>query len=426
MHVKTPMRVALRRRPWLAAFAATMAFVLHARDGAATQQCKPASVVSGVDLNPDGDGTLDWAASGKGFAIIKATQGTSYTDGDFAANWAALKAAQVVRGAYHFFDATVSGVDQANFFLQVVGTIEPGDLPPTLDIECPVPGQSNCLGNGHSGAAPAAQITQGMNDFLTTVKNATGRTPIVYSYGSWFADNGVDTTGLENYPLWIADYSGGSCFQVPAPWAAATFWQYDSSGTVSGVNVDDDYFLGTAAQLSTFTSNGTLPFDGGAGDGGMDYGMCVVTSGAMGICIDTARCASEGGTSSPGFCPGPTNIQCCTGIPAHDGGAADGSVGNDAPGADGGHADGGAPDSGTSDSGAHDGAVLPGSDGGVVVMEDAARGGAGDNGGPDSGTSGSSGGCAFTPARQTSPLVIVGLIGPLALGWLIRRRRTRP
>jgi lysozyme len=92
----------------------------------------------GVDLNPAGDGTLGWASSGKGFAILKATQGTSYTDSDFAENWAALKSAGVVRGAYHFFDATVSGVDQANYFLQVVGTIEPGDLPPTLDIECPV------------------------------------------------------------------------------------------------------------------------------------------------------------------------------------------------------------------------------------------------------------------------------------------------
>ncbi len=245
-----------------------LSLALVARDAGAVQQCQSATVVSGVDLNPDGDGTLPWASSGKGFAILKATQGDYYTDADFAANWAALKAAHVVRGAYHFFDATVSGVTQANYFLQVMGALEAGDLPPTLDIECPVSGQSDCLGNGSSGAAPAAQITQAMNDFLTTVKNATGLTPIVYSYGSWFSDNGVDTTGLENYPLWIADYSGSSCFDVPAPWTAATIWQYDSSGTVGGVNVDDDYFLGSASQLATFTAGGSLPIDGGAGDRG--------------------------------------------------------------------------------------------------------------------------------------------------------------
>src|ERR1019366_10721640 len=147
---------------WVASGAA-LAIASYAVDGGAVQRCKPASVVDGVDLNPAGDGTLGWAGSGKGFAIIKATQGTSYTDAEFAANWAALKSAGVVWGAYHFFDATVSGVDQANFFLKVVGTIEPGDLPPTLDIECPVEGQSDCLGNGNSGAAPASPITQAMN-----------------------------------------------------------------------------------------------------------------------------------------------------------------------------------------------------------------------------------------------------------------------
>jgi GH25 family lysozyme M1 (1,4-beta-N-acetylmuramidase) len=271
-----------------------------------------------VDLNPDGDGALDWATSGTSFAIIKATQGTGYTDGDFATNWAALKAAHVVRGAYHFFDATVSGVDQANYFLQVVGTIEAGDLPPTLDIECPVPGESDCLGNGNSGEASSAQITQAMNDFLTTVKSATGLTPIVYSYGSWFSDNGVDTTGLDAYPLWLADYSGTTCFNVPSPWTVATFWQYDDSGSVSGINVDDDYFLGSMAQLSAFTSKGSLPIDGGtsSSEAGSAYGMCTEsTTGAMGVCIDTSSCTSEGGKATPDFCPGPANIQCCTGLP---------------------------------------------------------------------------------------------------------------
>ncbi len=41
---------------------------------------------------------------------------------------------------------------------------------------------------------------------------------------------------------------------VPAPWAAATLWQYDWNGTVAGVSpVDLDRFLGTAADLAAFT-----------------------------------------------------------------------------------------------------------------------------------------------------------------------------
>jgi lysozyme len=375
-----------------------LATALHARDAGAVQQCKPASVVSGVDLNPDGDGTLAWASSGKGFAILKATQGDYYTDADFAANWAALKSANVVRGAYHFFDATVSGVTQANYFLKVVGTIEPGDMPPTLDIECPVSGEADCLGNGSSGAAPAAQITQAMNDFLTTVKTATGLTPIVYSYGSWFADNGVDTTGLESYPLWLADYSGTSCFNVPTPWTAATIWQYDSSGSVGGVNVDDDYFLGSASQLATFTANGSLPIDGGAGDSGTDYGTCTVTTtGAMGVCIDTTECASEGGTSTPDFCPGPSNIECCTGIKVKDAGAGDASLG--------GKADGGGADAGGIEAGVDAGA---GSDGGA---------------GNDDQPAGGKSGCACSLERGPSPGAGLLVSSMLALVFAARRAR---
>jgi lysozyme len=393
----------------LLALGVALATALCARDAGAGQQCQPATVVDGVDLNPDGDGTLPWAGSGKRFAVIKATQGDYYTDADFAANWAALKSAHVVRGAYHFFDATVSGVTQANYFLGVVGTIEPGDLPPTLDIECPVAGQADCLGNGNSGAAPAAQITQAMNDFLTTVKAATGLTPIVYSYGSWFADNGVDTTGLENYPLWIADYSGTSCFNVPTPWTVATIWQYDSSGTVGGINVDDDYFLGSPAQLATFTQNGSLPIDGGAGDSGTSYGTCTVTAtGEMGDCIDTTECASEGGTSTPGFCPGPANIECCTGIKVKDAGAGDsGSGGKHDGGSDG--------DAGSSDSGG----VMPGVDGGT-----------GSDGGvgigdqmPGMGDGGSNGGCACSLER--GPSASAGLLASWMLAMMFGVRRAR-
>jgi hypothetical protein len=68
--------------------------------------------------------------------------------------------------------------------------------------------------------------------------------------------------------------------------------------------------------------------DGGAIDGGSDAGMdassetdagptpdCAV-SGVPGYCIDTAACAEMTGyQSTPGYCPGPIEIQCCTPIP---------------------------------------------------------------------------------------------------------------
>src|SRR6185295_5893661 len=135
-----------------------------------TQQCPSATVVEGVDVY-QGDGTINWMtvqSSGRDFAFSKASQGDYNTQSNFAANWAALKSLGMLRGAYHYFDATVDGVGQANWFLMQVdaaGGMEPGDLPPVLDLECPTsPTMASagnmCLGNGKNGWAPTATIIQ--------------------------------------------------------------------------------------------------------------------------------------------------------------------------------------------------------------------------------------------------------------------------
>jgi hypothetical protein len=41
---------------------------------------------------------------------------------------------------------------------------------------------------------------------------------------------------------------------------------------------------------------------------------CIVSStGEEGTCIDSVTCASMGGTSTAGYCPGPDSEECCTG-----------------------------------------------------------------------------------------------------------------
>lgn len=45
-------------------------------------------------------------------------------------------------------------------------------------------------------------------------------------------------------------------------------------------------------------------------------GCFVTTVGVFGTCIDTSACASLGDhVSTPGYCPGPANIECCTQAP---------------------------------------------------------------------------------------------------------------
>lgn len=257
------LRAALRAALVLGAVSVV---ALHSPRARAGQDCTTGPFMAGIDVS-GGQGAITWssvAGAGVKFAYMKASQGTYDHDSGFNANWSGSKAAGVIRGAYHFLDPTESGVTQANYFLSIMGTLEPGDLPPMLDAECPTSNNAtdDCLGTGASGAASGAAITQVMNDWLTTVKAATGRTPVIYSYGSWFTDVNVVTTGMQAYPLWIADYSGTTCFNIPSPWTSAAMWQYGDTGTVAGISgqVDTDHFLGTAAQLAAFTSAG----DGGA------------------------------------------------------------------------------------------------------------------------------------------------------------------
>jgi lysozyme len=253
---------------------------------ASTQQCI-GMVVEGVDVY-QGDNPIVWStvqSSGRGFAFTKASQGISVTESNFASNWSQLKSVGMLRGAYHYFDARYSGVDQANWFLKqlnAAGGLAPGDLPPALDIECPTsPTQSSsgnyCLNGptGPNGWAPTATIIQEAWDWLDTVEAATGMRPVIYSYLSWFGTFGFTDPKLATYPLWLADPPKAGmpgCFTVPTPWTQATFWQYSSSMHVPGIGTatqpaDEDRFLGTTAQLNAFVAGDVVGLDGGGADG---------------------------------------------------------------------------------------------------------------------------------------------------------------
>ena len=221
------------------------------RTSQALDECAP-STVEGIDVF-DGQGAIDWpavAGDGIAFAMIKATQGTYDTQSTFAYNWPHARAAGVDRGAYHFFDPTEDGVAQAHYFLSALGAPAAGDLPVMLDVECP-DGDANCLDPGKSGQAAASDIRARIDGFLVTVEQATHKTPIVYTFASYFSQNGIDTTGLDAYPLFIAYPTTSACFEVPSPWSQAVMWQYSWAGSVSGISgaVDRDRFIGTAAGL---------------------------------------------------------------------------------------------------------------------------------------------------------------------------------
>ncbi len=269
---------------------------------ASTTVC-PATTVEGLDVS-SAQGTVDWTAvqaSGRVFAIIKATQGNYYTNDAWQGQWDGAGAAGLMRSAYHFYDPTVDGTAQAQYFLQVVGPLSPGDLPPMLDIECPTSSdesqtQTDCEYSGDSGWATASTLNSGIQSFLTYVQQQTGLTPLIYSYNSWFDDAGEDSSTLTGYPLVISWPTTTNCYEVGIGnvFTTAAFWQWSVTGSCPGVSgqVDLDRFNGTLAQLQQLAYTGT----GGGGSGGSGGGATTGAGGSGGA----AGTGGGGATTSTG------------------------------------------------------------------------------------------------------------------------------
>jgi lysozyme len=162
-----------------------------------------------------------------GFCFIKATQGTDYTDPQFNRNWKKSKQAGLVRGAYHYFNPTASGSQQARYFLQVV-RFSSGDMPPVLDLE-EIKGVS------------IAQLRREALLWLKVVEKATGTRPILYTNVAFYRKYlGRD---FDAYPLWVAHYYQPLQPSIRRGW---TFWQHSDAGRVNGIEgpVDFNVFNG--------------------------------------------------------------------------------------------------------------------------------------------------------------------------------------
>jgi lysozyme len=205
--------------------------------------CAAGSTVKGVDVSHF-DGTVDWAAArrdGIGFAIIKATEGTSFVDNHFAANWTNTRANGIIHGAYHFFRPKSDPVAQADFFVKVAGSPKSGDLPPVIDLEV-------------TDGLTAAQVAAGARTFLQRVQQVTGRVPMIYTSVRVFNSLLGGPAGFSPYSLWVANWNV-RCPNIPdPPWTRWTFWQSSATGTVAGFSdpVDVDSFNGTSADLMAF------------------------------------------------------------------------------------------------------------------------------------------------------------------------------
>src|SRR5437763_1109876 len=168
--------------------------------------------------------SINWtkvAAAGHEFAIVKATEGTSYANSFFRADYWGIRHAGMVRGSYHYarpgYPLAKNALAQATFYARRLGAADTArTLPPALDLE-------------ETGGLSQPALIAWAQNFLIDLRRLTGRTPMIYSY-PWFWTNAVgDPAAFARYPLWMASYRG------VAPEAGATLWQYTAGAKVSGI-----------------------------------------------------------------------------------------------------------------------------------------------------------------------------------------------
>ena len=187
------------------------------------------------------------------FVIIKATEGTGYTNPSWLGHAKQTVSAGKKLGLYHFIRNDVSVQAQADYFLKAVGGYI-GKAILVLDFE------------NTSGSTIQNQAGVGLaKQWLDYVYSKTGVRPVLYTGVS--CENSLDWSGVvkANYALWIAQYNNYNVVNGYAPrdlygslrhWKSAAMFQYTSTGRLSGYagNLDFDVFYGSKADWDKYAA----------------------------------------------------------------------------------------------------------------------------------------------------------------------------
>jgi lysozyme len=198
-------------------------------------------------------GNVNWEAvraAGHDFAIIKATEGTSYSHTNwFRENWQELRRTGMTPGAYHFL-RTSDPARQARYFVATVGDFS--NALAVVDVE-----------TAANGSKPGIAHVR---DFAAMFKRLVPNHPLIVYTGRWYWHGTIgNPPGMDIGPLWHSEYdTGREVADGPeldnyGGWSKATIWQYTSTGRCPGVsgNCDLNIFYGTRAELRALT--GTRP-----------------------------------------------------------------------------------------------------------------------------------------------------------------------
>ena len=161
------------------------------------------------------------------FVIIKATEGSTYKDEYFAANWQNAKEAGLPAGAYHFFSFESSGKTQAANFINTVGPVG-GRLLPVVDVEF--------YGNFHVERPKKEDLIRELQDYLDALEEEYGIKPMIYT------DPEINKKYLKGtfdaYPKWLRSVYYPLSIQAGDDWY---IWQYTDRGELEGYSGHEKY-----------------------------------------------------------------------------------------------------------------------------------------------------------------------------------------
>ncbi len=182
--------------------------------------------IRGVDVSHY-QGDINWqelAAQDLNFAYIKATEGSSYRDDCFEKNWAEAAETDLTVGAYHFFSFSSPGKNQAENYIETVGSLS-GKLIPAVDVE-------------YYGMEPEdlQAVVAELSALLDALEDMYGVKPLIYTTYSAYFD--IIKGNFEEYPLWIRNVYFTPDLGLLGKWS---IWQYTDREILDGYQGEERY-----------------------------------------------------------------------------------------------------------------------------------------------------------------------------------------
>ncbi|GAA5199246.1 lysozyme [Rugosimonospora acidiphila] len=208
--------------------------------------------VGGIDLSSHDHQhfTVQWpteVAAGSQFVYIKATEGSTYLNPYFVADYSAARDAGRYVGAYVYARPDHGDpIGQADFFLRHAKFARDATtLVPFIDLEWPYAG----IRTDRCYNLDPTQMRDWIHAFIGRIEAGIGRKPMIYTNTYWWDPCTGNDPSFGAYPLDLAAYNTTRAPTLPAGWTALTLWQYAPGDPSKLDDHDRDVVKGGAAGL---------------------------------------------------------------------------------------------------------------------------------------------------------------------------------